>query len=579
MKKKGKRCLLQTMLRRRCSKLHFIKAIKEKKVLKLRNVDSLGKPALVFKTLKEIIEAEDARRQLSTSKDAECLDLTVSLARVKIEHDCPPLVERSLQEIEPQEKEFVRCGGGVDETGSDSDDNNHYKMTLKQLKEKLKTKKRKHANSAGSEQCSEVETKDNDSDLEEPLSSLKLKLTKAKRKCVQTASQSPELGTLPSVTQVETEVPEPVIKEYEHMIPSIDYSPQTDQSNELTVAKEMSNEAPNIVDFQNSKSRLCAGQYQSSRVNEESYDHLETVEPIALVFPDCEDIMYMDGQGESCQQFLHLPISECETEETEERPLLLTLPTMDYDSCMNNISRSFRQMNDIVDKTSCHNAVPGSNLMSDYHIRETEETEERPLLLTLPTMDDDSCMNIISRSFSQMHDFVEQTGCHHAVQGSNLVSDYCISGRDLYHGSDSILFTEDPKKDLASDQQMNATRSPSSTSWNHPPSLNSDDDLLSDINEQKQPILCSSLNGVKNSSANGNQLVLLEDKSTLHENEQNRSVTTSEEIRERNLPSENQNCDDDETLSTSELVQPPERLLLTRKVRNSFLLDDCFVLL
>lgn len=501
------------MERKRWSNIFFIKAIKGNLVKKIRNVDVYGKQTLKFKTVKEILEAQDVKKlRPSTSQDAQSLDLSSSCARFETDSYYLPHVERCLEKFASRKTESVHCG--ADDESSDDLDDEYGEITLKQLKDRFKTKKRKLVNSVDLK----LEPEEGDSDLTEPLSSLRLKFIKAKQKHTQATLESEEYtdremqlpGDLALIFRVKTEVPDPVISECQLKIASTDDCPNIGQAAESSIARSMADRAQKTLECQSNESILFTEQYPSCSLNEEvSFDHLQHAEPNSLSIPTCEDTMDVDGQEESCQQFPDLHASECETETPEDPPLLITLPTKD------------------------------ENLYT----------------------------NSFSRSTSHMGEFLEQESGHQAVLASNLEVDDCVCGKDPCHGNESLTFSDDTKKDFGSNQQTDDTSSPASTFSTyreHPLCLSTNDNLLCGETEQQQPLSCSSPDGGKSPAKPRNHL---------NEPEENKtSVHVGEEKQERYSSSKNQSCKIDDTLSTSVLVQPPERLLLTRKVRgNSFL--------
>lgn len=216
---------------------------------KFLNVNSCGKPALVFKQIKDIYVSEDAKtNSVSMLKPTAENDGI----RVKIDRTCLPITKR-----EPIGSDSETFGSDSETYGSDShgsceegnsdldDDFSFSSMTLKQLKERCKTKKRKLSKfvdltKEDIETCSPVKQEYSDSlleddefDLKEPLISWKARLTKnskAKKRCtsehISTSSQSAvslvkskltlsdqgfqqSTRDLPTPVKVKVEVPEP----------------------------------------------------------------------------------------------------------------------------------------------------------------------------------------------------------------------------------------------------------------------------------------------------------------------------------------------------------------------------------
>lgn len=512
------------MVQKRWSNICFINAIKGNLVKKIRNVDVYRKPALKFKTVKEILEAQDVKKlRPSTSQAAQSLDLSSSCARFETDCYYLPHVERCFEKFVPRETESVHCG--ADDESIDELDNEYGEITLKQFKERFKTKKRKLVNSIDVKKRSKLEPEEDDSDLREPLSSLRLKFTKAKQKHAQATLESEEYtdhkmqlhGDLPLTSHIKTEVPDPVIGECQLKIPSNDDFPCIDQGAEASISRSITDKSQKTLECQSNESILFTEQYPSCSLNEVSYDRLQHFVSNALSIPTCEDTMDVDCQEETCQPFPDLPASECEIETSEEPPLLIRLPTKDEKLYTNNFSGST----------------------------------------------------------SHIDEFPDQESGHQAVLASNLEVEDCVSDKDPCRGNESLTFSDDTKKDLGSNQQIDDASSPASTFstyWEHPLFLSTNDNLLCGGTEQQQPLSCFSPDGRKSPAKPGNHLVSSESKSSLDEHEENKtSVHAGDEKHERYSSSKNQSCNIDETLSTSVLVQPPERLLLTRKVGdNSF---------
>ncbi|KAL5845071.1 hypothetical protein ACOSQ4_011029 [Xanthoceras sorbifolium] len=190
------------------SHLHFVQAIKACSVIKLLNV-TRGRPALTFKKIEEIYKAGEAKHDDSVptpwSKEGSLFDPN----RVKLESPMLlPLAERRTI-IRDLDTSDLNCSMSYEEINSDSDDLSFCNTTLKQIKESCKARKRKHAKYVNSsnelfENCSpmkqdyiKLELEEDEDDLKQPLSNLKLKISKdkkRKRKCIRndmsTSSQS-----------------------------------------------------------------------------------------------------------------------------------------------------------------------------------------------------------------------------------------------------------------------------------------------------------------------------------------------------------------------------------------------------
>ncbi|XP_052188148.1 LOW QUALITY PROTEIN: uncharacterized protein LOC127798658 [Diospyros lotus] len=183
---------------RSSSHLNFIQAIRAGVVEKICNMDSGGKPALVFKNLKDIYGSEDSKNLTDLSnlqeKDRN-EDSLFDCHRVKTDN----LVERKTKEREIYMNEFDHNSDDT-EDASDSDDFVLEKMTLKELKEHCKIKKRKVSHSVCvilKQDYTDLQQEEDKCDLMEPICNWKSKHSKnlkrksnCKTECVSPPSRS-----------------------------------------------------------------------------------------------------------------------------------------------------------------------------------------------------------------------------------------------------------------------------------------------------------------------------------------------------------------------------------------------------
>ncbi|XP_050365830.1 uncharacterized protein LOC126784408 [Argentina anserina] len=209
--------------------LHFIRTLTGGVVKRTLNV-TRGKPVLRFKNVKDICEELDAKNghlfPTVPPKD-EFRGLHTDSSRVKTEGIGTGYVGNIKIKSEPEVSGFDSNDGGNNDLDCFGD------MTLKQIKQTCKTKKRKRSKSTDlseqSQTCSPVKQEypmseaDEDSELLEPLSKLKSKLsknakvkTKRKRmkKGASTISSEQELLQFNQVTtecerDIEIDVPQP----------------------------------------------------------------------------------------------------------------------------------------------------------------------------------------------------------------------------------------------------------------------------------------------------------------------------------------------------------------------------------
>ncbi|XP_058069068.1 uncharacterized protein LOC131218516 isoform X2 [Magnolia sinica] len=169
-----------------CSFMHSIRTIKAGLVTKILNVDSYGRPALKFKEIGAIYDSDGGGQKGSSSKFQQ-LEIgsegsPFGSDRVKLETPLPMggNVERVLDD---------GCGGNGGDINGNSDGNDlvFHEMTLQELRDRCKVKKRKLSKCVGIEEChpTRMQLKEEEFDLEEPLrcwKSMLLKKSKVERK-------------------------------------------------------------------------------------------------------------------------------------------------------------------------------------------------------------------------------------------------------------------------------------------------------------------------------------------------------------------------------------------------------------
>ncbi|KAK6938812.1 hypothetical protein RJ641_032320 [Dillenia turbinata] len=148
------------------------------------NVDSRGRQMLKFRTIEEIYKEGEGKHVgfHAKPKPQDCLPLDSNSE--KTENLGPFLVERRIKGYDPE-----TCSQCNEEQNCNPDDLCFGEMTLKQLRDSYKTKKRKHATSIGMNTtagtCSRVkqencgmQTEEDEFDLKGPLSYWKAKISK-----------------------------------------------------------------------------------------------------------------------------------------------------------------------------------------------------------------------------------------------------------------------------------------------------------------------------------------------------------------------------------------------------------------
>jgi hypothetical protein len=218
---------------RSCSHLHFIQAVEGGLVTKILNI-TRGRPALKLRKLQEIYEAVDAKNHdllptLCPKNEFESFSFDND--RIEVKSPRLPMVYRRTIKRELETSDLF-CNGDDERINSDSGDSGFGNMTLKQIKERCKAKKRKRSKYVElSKETSEtyssleqVQTEEEDFDLKEPLSSLKSKLsknTKVKKKRVKNhVSTSPQraISIVKSEYVSETQVSIFLTKEPKHCV-------------------------------------------------------------------------------------------------------------------------------------------------------------------------------------------------------------------------------------------------------------------------------------------------------------------------------------------------------------------------
>ncbi|KAH7848960.1 hypothetical protein Vadar_010848 [Vaccinium darrowii] len=308
---------------RGCSHLHFIQAIRAGSVEKILNVNSRGRPALSFKKLEDIYESEDDKihDSLSTLKPED------SDADMVFDSD---MVKTETKKGESN-TEMSNCNADDDEEGTDGI--NSEKMTLKQLKEQCKTKKRKALRSlylSPEQDYPDRHPEEDECDLEEPISSWKLKNPIGKKKRAKKRSSSPQTEIsvksdqisraedsmqyspdLPVLT-VKAEVPETEYTECR------DTSCSSDDTSNFCAEQESCAVKPDLA--LGEKISLTEEEFQSCIVNELCFDHLEHIEPNYLLTPTGGETMDAENLRKTCQRSLVFP-----TPEDKEGHILLPL--------------------------------------------------------------------------------------------------------------------------------------------------------------------------------------------------------------------------------------------------------------
>ncbi|KAF3436640.1 hypothetical protein FNV43_RR19386 [Rhamnella rubrinervis] len=228
----------------RFSDLHFIQAAQSGLLVRTLNV-TYGRPVLKFKKLTEI-------------KD-EIEGLGFDSSGVKVESPNMSSGGKGIIKSDPEASEYSCSDGGDNGRNSVMGDLDFGNMTLKQLKERCKEKKRKHSEcidlnretdikcSRVKQECSNFESDEDKLDLMEPLCSWKSKLTKnkkAKSQCLKKRVLAP----FRSASSVIKSVDIPSLQDFLHS--KGDLSATTDDKKEVL-------ELVDCSDYENSSSLIC----------------------------------------------------------------------------------------------------------------------------------------------------------------------------------------------------------------------------------------------------------------------------------------------------------------------------------
>ncbi|XWS24342.1 hypothetical protein CRYUN_Cryun28dG0093100 [Craigia yunnanensis] len=380
--------------------LHFVQAIKGGSVAKSVNVDTRGQPALKFKEIKEIYNLRDAiyHNQVPTIYLRDDLESSPTKCYVvKVESLDSPLVRGIKIKSEPEASVF-NCINDGGERNNDLDDLNFVNMTLKQIKKRCKTKKRKLLNSVGSnketaETCSSVkhefpnfQHKGDEYDLEEPLISWKSILSKnmkSKRRCLRksASASSPNAmsiikseqvnsdedllhpnGDWPAPIDVVVEVAEPCYPEC-HTISSVTSVSDFCCSEQFNSIVAVSNKVPETTDVHILETEVPypTKEPQYCSPNEESYEYMGNFEPKSNVGVSSWEIVRVHSPEIISYEFSDL--SEFKKEDYIINPLLYDVssepmsPKQDYNCDIHGSCRSNSTEHEMSWQTSSHSLI------------------------------------------------------------------------------------------------------------------------------------------------------------------------------------------------------------------------------
>lgn len=330
---------------------HFINAIKGGCVEKFMNVDFRRRPSLKFKEIKEVYNLRDTENhdQVPTVHLRDDLESSPTECNgVEVETTALSLVRGVKIKSEPEDCDLNWSNNG-DERIGDLDDLSFVNMTLRQLKKSCKSKKRKCSNFVGLNKetiktCSSVEHgllnfshEDDGFDLEEPLISLKSKLSKNLKKRKRKSSGKSVSVSSPnevSLAPVKVEVPEPCYSKCGTMF-GVTSVPKFSLSKQVDSTVTVSNDVPETANVHISETKVSyptkEPQYYS--VNEVSYEYRGNLESeyagisnwdiVKVDSPETVSYEYSDLSEFRKDGYFSRPLSY-------DVPLELMCPTKDY---------------------------------------------------------------------------------------------------------------------------------------------------------------------------------------------------------------------------------------------------------
>lgn len=472
--------------------------------VKVSNVDSYGKPGLVFKNLNDIYDTENARLRGSD---------------VKWESECLPVVDRTLQAIEPESNKFG-CHAD-DEVSSQSDDYNSGEITLKQLKDRCKSKKRKLATPSPTftspKQGNGCYQPEEDDDLKVLLSHLKSGISKkanGKRRCTNRnlfASPKEPVSIKVEVVwepedslqarSVLPEVAEPIAETSESEFSVCRNSDSSNCSSNIQMVSKLDSgtitcsEFRNVVDSEKKTPVLFAEEQQLCTLNQISNDHLEHVEP----------------------------------------------------KYVSSASKVLAEVNNQVDR--CNRDNSQNELFAPA--RSTE--------IVAATNDQSLDMYDCPRNESDTGKSSGQTMNNVVFHVPEAMVPNISTSASLHYADDGCMFGDRDKEVLLSNQKICSVDGPVDnciSSGNLQTCSDSDNCLPSSdkINDKEQQTECCFTDAATSCLISGNCL-----------DDEKQSLKSSSSSEERNLTLSSPSLDVADQISAPELSQPPERLLSTRK--------------
>ncbi|KAI4316804.1 hypothetical protein L6164_024747 [Bauhinia variegata] len=310
---------------RSCSNLHYIQTIKEGVVMKVLNI-TRGRPTLSFKNVKDI-----------------CDSFKIDNDKVKVETPCLRTLEERPVKVE-LEASACNASDGHDKRSCDLDGNSFDNITLKQIKEGCRTRKRKHSQGLDSskrkikieayssqEDCSENQMAEDDSDFMETLSNWRFKQSKnmkGKTRCLKDPVSTFNQEIIPVFTSDETTNSNEFLTSSGDSAALVEVKFQVTETDCLDQLKKLSklSDSSSAWDGLEESSALVVKE-EPEMGNEyilenESYygweQHADFI-PLQMVWDPSRDIVVCDSDSTS-NQSLYLPAIEYESDESIIHP-------------------------------------------------------------------------------------------------------------------------------------------------------------------------------------------------------------------------------------------------------------------
>ncbi|KAL7117260.1 hypothetical protein ACP275_03G061400 [Erythranthe tilingii] len=396
-----------------CGATHYIQTIRGGVVMKVQNISSNGKPVIRTKSLKDIYKHEDA-------KTPQTPPSSLAIDREQVKRD-NPWADRTLQDVKPKIDEFVPRADDNGDSGSDDD------ITLKQLRNRFLTKKRKHilSDEFSKKDNADCEPVEDESDLDVLIINLKpkrSKTSKAKRKRMNlSVASSPDIDF--AVKSQENLVSEPFcvkveVPDTDQLGSQIKTSCDDPSSNYegLNPGGLASNEFQEMVEDEYRETLLCADEHQNCVSDEIQYDHLEDIEPISMIVPWVEMCVKLESVELVFEEFAELPPSAIEEQkETTDADSYMRSLSEDLNSDMCSPSRSSFIMEDILEQRSSSSIqVPDMDIDCIDGCKELDQESNTALLQNkaeaeLPNELDDNLSSLTKNCHSNPDSIISLT--------------------------------------------------------------------------------------------------------------------------------------------------------------------------